>query len=249
MSEMKALAFNGSPLMEKSNTSLILNPFLEGLREEGVETELLYTMKLNLRPCLGDGNCWVRTPGKCVQNDAAGSVLVKLRESDIVVLACPVYVDGMPGQMKNMFDRLLPALEPYFDIKDGHCRHALREGYKPAKAVLVSNCGFWEMDNFVPLVTHVKAICKNASWDYAGALLRPHGPAFSYMLEHNLNVKDVLEAAQEAGRELARDGKMQEATLKTVGRELLPLKQYVEATNQLFKTEIDKHSKRFAGSQ
>jgi hypothetical protein len=100
------------------------------------------------------------------------------------------------------------------------------------------------MDNFVPLVTHVKAICKNASWEYAGALLRPHGPAFSYMLEHDLQVKDVVDAAQEAGRELARDGKMQEATLKTVSRELLPLEQYVETTNQLFKTAIDKHSKR-----
>jgi hypothetical protein len=53
-----------------------------------------------------------------------------------------------------------------------------------------------------------------------------------------------LEAAQEAGRELARDGKMRKATLKIVSRELLPLKQYVETTNQLFKTAILKHSKR-----
>ena len=239
---MKALAFNGSPEMEKSNTSLILDPFLDGLRKGGAETELLYTMRLKIRPCLGDGSCWVRTPGKCVQNDDATSVLAKLHEADIVVLGCPVYVDGMPGQMKNLIDRLLPALEPYFDLKDGHCRHALRQGYKPAKAVLVSNCGFWEMDNFVPLVTHVKAICKNASWEYAGALLRPHGPAFNYMLEHGLSVQDVVEAACRAGRELAREGKMQEATLRTVSRELLPLNKYVETTNQFFKTAIDKHS-------
>jgi multimeric flavodoxin WrbA len=32
---MKVLAFNCSPKMSKGNTALILNPFLDGMREEG----------------------------------------------------------------------------------------------------------------------------------------------------------------------------------------------------------------------
>ena len=37
---MKVIAFNSSPRMDKGNTALILNPFLEGMREAGAEVEL-----------------------------------------------------------------------------------------------------------------------------------------------------------------------------------------------------------------
>lgn len=78
MEKLKALALNVSPLMEKSNTALILNPFLEGLREEGVEVELFYTMKLKVNPCFGDRNCWTKTPGKCGQKDDMSMLLPKV---------------------------------------------------------------------------------------------------------------------------------------------------------------------------
>ena len=41
-------------------------------------------------------------------------------------------------------------------------------------------------------------------------------------------VKDVLEAAEEAGRQLVRDGKMSEKTLSIVSQELVPLEMYVQ---------------------
>jgi len=37
---MKVVAISSSPSMGKSNTSLILDPFLEGMRKAGAETEL-----------------------------------------------------------------------------------------------------------------------------------------------------------------------------------------------------------------
>lgn len=42
---MKVLAINGSPHMEVGNTAMILNPFLEGMKEEGSEVEVFYTRK------------------------------------------------------------------------------------------------------------------------------------------------------------------------------------------------------------
>ncbi|WP_332882068.1 flavodoxin family protein [Methanosarcina horonobensis] len=47
---MKVLAINSSPRMDKGNTALILNPFLEGMKEAGAEVELFYTKKLNINP-------------------------------------------------------------------------------------------------------------------------------------------------------------------------------------------------------
>jgi hypothetical protein len=96
------------------------------------------------------------------------------------------------------------------------------------------------MDNFDPLVTHVQAICKNACWEYAGALLRPHGPALAYMIKNGFPVQDVLTAAKNAGKELAKTGKISEKNLKIVSRELVPLDTYVEITNRGFKQALDK---------
>ena len=60
---MKVLVFNGSPNMDKGNTALILSPFVEGMREEGVEVELQYVKRLKINPCQGEMNCWLKTPG------------------------------------------------------------------------------------------------------------------------------------------------------------------------------------------
>lgn len=66
---MKVLAINSSPRMDKGNTALILNPFLEGMKEAGAEVELFYTSKLKIHPCTSEFNCWIKTPGECLHND------------------------------------------------------------------------------------------------------------------------------------------------------------------------------------
>lgn len=240
----KVLAINSSPMMGKGNTALILTPFLDGIQEAGAEVELFYTKKLEINPCQGEFNCWVKTPGECFQKDDMQMVLPKLREADIWVLATPVYVDGVTGPMKNLMDRMLPLLQPFFELRDGHCRHPLREGTKHGKVVLVSNCGFWEMDNFDPLLVHMKAICRNAGMELGGALLRPHGPALRPMMEMGAPVSDIFEAAKESGRQLVRDGEMSVETLKMVSRELLPLDMYVQHTNQRFEQALDALGKK-----
>ena len=98
--------------------------------------------------------------------------------------------------------------------------------------VLVSNCGFWELDNFDALVRHVKAIAKNLDAQFAGALLRPHGPALKAMLDWHLRVTDVLDAARDAGRQLVETGSIAPATLDVFSRPLLPRDQYVTRANQ-----------------
>ena len=80
---MKVLAINGSPKMDKGNTALILGPFLEGMEEKGAEVEILYTKKLNIKPCEGEISCWIKTPGECFQKDDMEMVLAKLREADV----------------------------------------------------------------------------------------------------------------------------------------------------------------------
>ncbi len=223
------VAINASPKMTKGNTHLILNPFLEGMKEMGAEVELFYTKKLKIKPCQGDFVCWIKTPGECWQKDDMQWLLPKIGKSDILVFATPVYVDGISGPMKMLLDRMIPLVHGHFELRDGHCRHPLREEYKAGKLVLISSCGFWEMDNFDPLIVHMKAACKNMMREYAGALLRPHGGALRPLKDMGAPVDDILDAAREAGRQLVSDGMMAAETLATVSREMMPLEMYVDA--------------------
>lgn len=241
---MKVLAINSSPHKEKGNTALILNPFLEGMQEAGAEVELFYTSDLKIDPCKGDLSCWIRTPGRCIHEDDMTWLLPKVTQADITVWASPVYCDGVTGTMKTLMERFLPRAQPFFEMRDGHIRHPYREGVKRGKMVLVSNCGFWEMDNFDPLLAHFDAYSRNVGAKFAGALLRPHGPALRPMMEMGAPVKDVLEAAREAGRQLVRDGKMSPETLDTVSRELLPRDTYIQLANGYFQEELEKVGKQ-----
>ncbi len=247
---MQVIAINSSPNAGRGNTAVILDPFLEGMREAGAEVELLYTKKLKIKPCRGDLNCWLRTPGQCSQKDDMESILPKLGDSDIMVFATPLYVDGVSGPMKMFFDRMIPLGLPFIELRDGHCRHPARDArLHKGKVALVSNCGFWELDNFDALVTHMEAICRNFGREFAGALLRPHGGALRTMLELGAPVQDVLDAAKEAGRQLIQDGKMREETLATVSRELLPRDAFLERANQMFQEELDETERRQAKKQ
>jgi multimeric flavodoxin WrbA len=237
---LKVLAFNSSPKKDKGNTSLILKPFLDGMKEAGADVELLYTKDLKINPCQGEFNCWLKTPGHCFQQDDMQMIYPKL-SSDVIVFATPLYVDGINASMKNIMDRMLPIVEPFIELHEGHCRHPSRDKKiaEQGKVVLVSTCGFWEIDNFDSIIFHIKAICLNMPRKFAGALLRPHCNAFQSMLAMGAPVKDILEAAQEAGRQLVKNGKMSEKTLNTISRELIPRETFIQMANQTFTQVIE----------
>jgi hypothetical protein len=143
-----------------------------------------------------------------VQQDDMAPLLPKQESADIVVYATPLYVDGMNGTLKTFLDRSIPLIEPFFEVRDDHCRHPRRGGPEDGKVVLVSACGFTELDNFDPLVMHVKAVCRNLGREYAGALLRPYASSLPEMKKLGLPVAGVLAAAEEAGRQMVEQGRM-----------------------------------------
>jgi multimeric flavodoxin WrbA len=119
---VKALAINASPMYgQEGNTEAALSPFLDGLREAGAEVEVYYTKKLNIKPCQGEFDCWFKTPGKCFQEDDAAMLFPRLAKADIQVFATPLYVDGMPGSLRNLLGRTTPLGHPRVELRDGHC--------------------------------------------------------------------------------------------------------------------------------
>jgi multimeric flavodoxin WrbA len=229
---LTVLAINGSPHRGKGNTALILDPFLEGMRDAGAEVELVYTRDLHINACLGCFGCWTKTPGACVQDDDMAGLLSGLRQADVWVLATPLYFDGPSGPLKNLMDRMSAFLRLAAEVRDGRSRHLVEDGVTGGKVVLVSNCGLWEMSNFDPLVAQVKGFCQHVQREFAGALLRPHGQTLRDALKQGRPVQDVLEACREAGRELVRDGRISEEALRAIGRPLVSLEEYVANLNE-----------------
>ncbi|HEX2986756.1 MAG TPA: flavodoxin family protein [Chloroflexota bacterium] len=228
---MKVLAINGSPHCEKGNTALILGPFLEGMRQAGAEVDLAYSWKMKVNPCGSDWSCLARTAGRCIHDDDMRDLYPKLREADILVIAAPVYASGMPSSLKSVVDRMVPLSQPFIELNDGHCFHPLVEGAKGGKVVLVANCGFWELDNFDPMVAQVKGMSRSMGREYAGALLRPHGSSFAMMLRMGAPVGGVLDAAREAGRQLVETGDMSAELQLAVSRPVIPLEEFVRGNN------------------
>ncbi len=95
------------------------------------------------------------------------------------------------------------------------------------------------MDNFDPLLAHVKAMCRNFDREFAGALLRPHGTSIKRLIQGSFPIDDIFSAAKDAGRQLVADGRMSSETLKAVSRELLPLETQVLGSNQFFQRMLD----------
>jgi|GEM_PF-113240 methyltransferase (TIGR00027 family) len=231
----KVIAINGSPNKEKGNTALILNPFLEGMKDAGAAVELYYTEDLTINPCKGDGSCWTRTPGRCIYDDDMTWLLPEMNEADILVIASPLHGWGVSSPTKTLLDRTVSRVQPFMELHDGTMRHTARPDGRPQTLVLVSNCGFWELNNFDPLLAQIDTWCRHESaMTFAGALLRPHGPAFRAMIEKGAPVTDVTEAARQAGRQLILEGTISREALDTISRPLLPVDAYMQIINRQF---------------
>lgn len=167
-------------------------------------------------------------------------LLANIDLADILVLASPVYVDGITGPMKTLLDRMIPCIHPFIELQKGHCRHPVRSDKQGKKMVLVASCGFWERDNFDPLLVHLTAASKNLGLEFAGALLRPQGSALKFMSKSGMGVDDIFAQAQEAGRQMIKEGKMALETLKIISRDLMPLEKYCELLNNSFKEMLER---------
>ncbi|MCD4753173.1 MAG: NAD(P)H-dependent oxidoreductase [Anaerolineaceae bacterium] len=85
---MKLVMFNGSPRGKNSNTRLLFEQILAGMREvdASIEAEVVY-----LR-----------------DTDRTALHVAAVDRADMIILGFPLYTDGMPGVTKHFIDALYP---------------------------------------------------------------------------------------------------------------------------------------------
>ena len=236
MEPMHILAIHGSPSMKRGKTYLVLERVLKGAERAGASREVVFLQKEAIGACTGCLTCWLKTPGECFQGDGMAKLIEKIKGTDLMILATPVYVDGMTGQCKNFIDRLIPLLDPHYEIRDGHFRHVVKEKYC-GKIFLISVCAFYEMDNFDPLILHVKRAAQNLTMEYVGEILRPAVYGLGKKKATDA-VGRVMEAFERAGRELVENGVVSEKTRQEAGREIVRKEAYLRAINRYFDAQI-----------
>ena len=214
---VEVLAVNGSPSKEKGNTARLLESFLEGTREAGAFTRVIYTRDIDPRPCTGEMNCWYRTPGQCHQKDGMQEIYPILRKADILVLATPVYIP-LPGEMQNFINRMCPLFRPQLVFANGRTKAKAREEVRLKGLVLVSTGAWWELANLGILDQIAKEIAIKMDLEYFGAVLRPHALV---MEDDPTKAEEILQNTRLAGRQLIEEGKMSNDLLERISRPLV----------------------------
>lgn len=217
----EAVAINGSPALENGTTAMILNPFLQGMKEAGCEVQTFYASRLNVRPCsCSMMYCWDQTPGKCCIEDSMELLYPWLKDAEIVVLATPKYIP-LPGDLQNIINRFCPMIDPVLSFRDGRTRARVRKDVRIQKIVLVCTGGWWELENLDLVVQVVKELAEDMSVEFAGAILRPHAHMMKAKGKFTRDGEDILKALRSAGKDLILKGRITKETLDRISRPLI----------------------------
>ncbi|MHC4789783.1 MAG: flavodoxin family protein [Planctomycetota bacterium] len=237
---MKVLAINGSPRGPASNTRRLLAPLLEGMREEGAEVEELYLTDLDVRPCTGCFSCWVKTPGRCIQQDDVAGLHEKMLASDVLVLGFGLYIGSAPAKVQALLERMLPLAEPWLVEMGGATGHPSRHAGKSWRWAVVCNCGFPEQEQFGPLAARLGQLGVQPIAMAAGEFLA--------YLEGAPELAEPLAALRsglrEAGKELARTGDISQERRAKLSRPVIAwagvtAEQYREFGNAAFRGALE----------
>ena len=73
---------------------------------------LFYVCRKNIKGCLACEYCHGKGHGVCVQKDDMQEIYAELKDTQMLVLASPIYYHGISGQLKCAVDRFYSALYP-----------------------------------------------------------------------------------------------------------------------------------------
>ena len=132
---MKVLLLDGTPLNDAEAVEIAADTDTE-LRARGCRLEEFRLRDLEMGNCRGCFACWYKTPGACLQKDAAVDISRALVRSDLMVIVTRTTFGGYSSLVKSALDRTISVISPFFISTDGITRHDRRYERYPAMAVI-----------------------------------------------------------------------------------------------------------------
>ncbi len=115
------VVLNGSP-RKNGNTSALVQAFTEGAQSAGHTVTEFFLDKMDIHGCKGCFGGHSSRECPCVQWDDMAQIYPAVKESDVVVLATPLYYWNMSGQLRTAVDRLFALEEGDGNLLRGHNR-------------------------------------------------------------------------------------------------------------------------------
>lgn len=161
---MKACILMGSP-RKHGNTASLLAPFTEDLSTAGFALESFSLYDMEIQPCIACRVCqkhW--TAFGCRYRDGAVPIFNAILESDLIVLATPIYSWFCTPPMKSLLDRLVYGMNKYYGEKKGPALWAGKH------LGLIITCGYRPERGADLFEEGVRRYCKHSQLIYQGML-------------------------------------------------------------------------------
>lgn len=108
---------------ETEHSKLLKHTLINNLGRSKVKIELFMVTRENVRGCTGCIKCWLKTPGECVMNDLLNTINRSLINSDLVIFITAIMFGQYSSAMKNVMDRFIPNVLPFFIEERGMTIH------------------------------------------------------------------------------------------------------------------------------
>jgi multimeric flavodoxin WrbA len=80
----------------------------------------------SIKPCIGCFGCWIKTPGACVIRDNYGDMGEYFSKCSELIIVSKCCYGGFSPFVKNVLDRSISYVHPYFEIRNGEMHHRRR---------------------------------------------------------------------------------------------------------------------------
>jgi multimeric flavodoxin WrbA len=135
---MKITIINGNPSDGEQDFEAYLQRLELLLQAEKHSITQFNLKNLKLHYCIGCFGCWVKSPGECIAQDDARQVRQAMIQSDFTLWAAPLRM-GFPTELlKNMLDKSIPLIHPYFAVVNNEAHHQPRYEHYPRIGLLLA---------------------------------------------------------------------------------------------------------------
>ena len=114
----------------------------------------------NIKPCVGCFGCWVKEPGQCVIKDGYEHMGELIHKADEVVIMSKYTYGGFSSFVKNVLDRSIGYVLPYFEIFEGEMHHKKRYPEEKNITFVFRGIDLSDADK-QKAKRYVEAVCRN----------------------------------------------------------------------------------------
>lgn len=97
------------------------------MQSASLESEIkVLTPDIPIRSCFGCFGCWVKTPAACIIKDDYQEMGRYMASCDELILVSRCCYGGFSPYVKNVLDRSISYILPYFELREGEMHHRSR---------------------------------------------------------------------------------------------------------------------------